>query len=174
MRRYPRAPLNSMILYLNKKHVYCSKGFDISPKALSMKNGHYPAEDGLPLVFGLLSYPDFSLMDPVTIKAFSKRSKDADFFFERTIFRLKARKIRTTDSCSAYEFMDISLKHRKKIEQYISLFSKNILFLLGLFETSEHDLMAARTLAFLLGYGNIHEINRFRQRVLHDYQNIMA
>ena len=174
MRRYPRAPLNSMILYLNKNRVYCSRGLDISPKALLMDNGSCPAEDGRPLLFGLLSYPDFSLMDPATIKAFSKRNEDPDFFFERTIFRLKAKKIRIARSCSAYEFIDISLKDREKIGQYISLFSKNMLFLLGFFEIPEHDPLAAKTLASLLGYGNIDEISSFRQRVLHDYQNIMV
>lgn len=171
MRRHPRAPLNSMILYLNKTHVFCSRGFDISPVGLSMENGPCPAEDGTPLLFGLVSYPDFSLMGTSPIKAFSR--KGADFFFERTIFRIKARKIRTSSPCSAYEFIDASPEHAQKINRYISIFSKNILFLLGLFEDPQYDPVAARSLASLLGHVRIDEMNTLRQKILHDYQNII-
>ncbi len=77
------------------------------------------------------------------------------------------------------QFVDLSFDDRNLIIEYVYTYSKNMTFLLGLFESvnKTNDLKVIENLkwcAGFLGYNGTLELTTLRQKILHDYQSIKS
>jgi hypothetical protein len=73
------------------------------------------------------------------------------------------------------EFIRISDTDQKLIEEYVTTFSSNIIYLQTLidsFNTDDETKVRVRTLAKILGYGNSEKIAQLRSDVTHDYKSL--
>ncbi|MCY4524131.1 MAG: PilZ domain-containing protein [Halobacteriovoraceae bacterium] len=182
-RKSVRAPLKSVILYELSGKVYRGETYNISQHGILMEYDSSNADKSFPSMFGLSCYPDFTKMNLEEIKALGKENKSMDFFIDKKVIRINLKPVRLFNKISLNNvekklagcvFIDASNKIKMEISRYISLFTKNMIFLLNLFEgkNSKNNIEALQALAFFLGHDKNQKTNTLRQKILHDYQSL--
>lgn len=176
-RAFLRAPLKTQVLFQDDEYVLKARILNISEGGILLENlPHIPEVPAIPLVLDLPSIPDL-LSTPKPQLLHLKLEE-----LPRKIIRVKARLVRKFEGESEIdalfvtkigcEFVKATEEERDVIREYVARFTKNIVFLLNQFESSNKDLEVLRKTAELLGYGGEEKIAFLRQKVLHDYQSL--
>ncbi len=179
-REHLRAPMKTKILYLGGDYVFKAYTLNISVGGVLLENlPHVPEVKSIPLMVPLTHYPELSQLGMEVIKGLQLES------FPRSVMRLKARIVRSFEGVSEVdkifvtkigcEFVFPTPESRELIEEYISLFSKNLVFFLNLFEgkgTVGDPKIVLRKVANVLGYDPKMQIGLLRLKALHDYQSL--
>lgn len=178
-REFLRAPLKSWVLYVDGEHVFKARTLNISEGGLLMSEfPHVPDGEMLPVAINLVHYPRFQGMDPEELKQLSLDD------LERTILKTKVKIVRSFENRSnvdlvfiniGTEFFDLTPEFKSTVTEYVETFTKNIVYLLSLFEslgkkTDQTEML--RMIADLLGYDRRMKIPLLRAKVLHDYQSL--
>ena len=182
-RKSLRAPLKSVILYETKGKVFRGIIHNISRDGILMEYDSIPENENFSAMIGLSCYPDFSKMNLEEIKGLGKKNAEMEFFFDKQTIRLKIKPVRlfkrvllngVEKKLAGCIFVEISNKDKMAINRYISLFARNMIFLLNLFEgqNPQNNIEALKTLAFFLGHDKDQEVSLLRQKILHDYQSL--
>lgn len=179
-RKHLRAPLKSEALYIDEDHVFKAKTLNISEGGILLcELPHVPEINALPMMVALIHYPKLGLLSPEKIKNLNTED------FPRSVIKLKARMVRTFEGKSTVEKLFLthigcelyppSEDAKAAIIEYVNVFAKNTVFLLGLFESNHHkkeQVELLRKVAELLGYDSAMAMPLLRQKVLHDYQSL--
>ncbi len=179
-RHYLRAPLVREILYEDDGAVLKALTSNISEGGVLLENlPHMPEINLIPLVLDIPNYPPVSEMLP----SFFTHAKVESL--ERRIIRVRAKIVRNFEKNNAIdaifipkvgcEFVKPTDEAAKVIFDYIKTFSKNIVYLLSLFESGKRkDIELLRQVSSFLGYNGQEKLLILRQKVLHDYQSLEA
>ena len=179
-RAHLRAPINDHLLYKCKNYVltgYCS---NISEGGLLIRHlSLVPEEREFEVMIPLTSYPDFSKMN---IGKLLSTTRDV---FERDVITATVSLVRSFEGLNEVErtlqtsigvrMTDMSRESKNLISSYVSTYSKNIIYLLGLFEHNDRKTSSValiRKTSELLGYDSEEKMLLLRLKILHDYQSL--
>ncbi len=178
-RQHLRAPLKSTALYDSDGHLLKAKIVNISEGGLLLENlPHFPEQREFYALLELVSYPTFSRL------SFERIFKYQPIMFERNILRVKCGIVRSFQGLSSVDklfinnigvrFIEVGGKEQALIADYVTVYKKNILYYLNLFENAHSDLRVRliRKLASLLGYDAQVPLNILRSKILHEYQSL--
>lgn len=179
-RKFLRAPLKSVCLYVDEEHVFKARVLNISEGGILLSDlPHIPEINSLPLAIDLLEFPRLQSMTMDQLKILSIDE------LPRIILKTKARMVRSFEGQSnvdkifvnfiGCEFYSQTPEFKAAVFQYVETFAKNTVFLLSLFESLGNrveQLEHLRTVAHLLGYDRRMKIPLLRAKVLHDYQSL--
>ena len=178
-RRHLRAPLFTEFLYEDDGHVLKAIINNISEGGVLLEAlPHVPEINLMPLMIEIPNYPIFANYGKDKLLTIKRET------IESEILRVRAKMVRSFEAQSAVdlifvpkigcEFVTPSLEFTESIKFYVSTFSKNMIYLLNLFESSstKHQVDVIRHVADFLGYRKDEKISLLRQKVLHDYQSL--
>jgi hypothetical protein len=176
-RAFLRAPLKTFSLYQDDDYVLKARLINISEGGVLIENlPHIPEVPAIPLVLDLPHVPDLLSMPSNQILHIKTSELDRD------IIRIKARIARQFEAESEVdklfvkkigcEFVKADEDERDKIREYVARFTRNIVYLLNQFESSNKNLSVLRKTAEILGYDGEERVSFLRQKVLHDYQSL--
>jgi hypothetical protein len=179
-RKFLRAPLKSVCLYVDGEHVFKARVLNISEGGVLLSDlPHIPEINSLPLAIDLLQFPR---LQTLTLEQLKVLNTDE---FPRVILKTKARMVRTFEGQSSVdkifvnfigcEFYNPEADFKIAVFQYVETFARNTVYLLSLFESlgnRTEQLELLRTVAHLLGYDRRMKIPLLRAKVLHDYQSL--
>jgi hypothetical protein len=179
-RAHLRSPLQTNVLYECDDNVFKANSINISEGGVLIENlPLVPEINSIPLMLCLPQYPDLHSQSASFLKQVKLEELDQE------ILRMRARMVRSFDGQSAVdkifvhqvgcEFVGPHPRSQKFISDYVSSFARNVIYLLGLFESSgrradQVDIL--RNVARLLGYKHDEKLSLLRQNVLHDYQSL--
>ena len=176
-RKYLRAPVNGPILFDDNGDALRGVMLNISEGgALLSELSHVPDINLIPMLIGLTQFPDFSSMPTDHILELKR-----GIFTKKIIGRLvRAKKVKSEVdqiflSNIACKFFDLDDSSQKVIHKYVTVFAKNIIFLLQLFEKNSSkgsNVNIIRKIAFLMNYDGNKKITDLKREVLHDYQSL--
>lgn len=179
-RKFLRAPLKSTALYADGEHVFKASILNVSEGGILLSElPHIPEANTLSAAIGLIEYPRFQGMSADEI---SKLTVDD---FPRKVLKIIIRIMRSFENQTnvdrvfinyigcEFAYPDSNIKH--EIVQYIENYTKNLVYLLSLFESlgnKAEQLETLRTIAHLLGYDRRMKVPLLRAKILHDYQSL--
>tara|TARA_B100000683_G_scaffold49240_1_gene46456 strand:+ start:836 stop:1399 length:564 start_codon:yes stop_codon:yes gene_type:complete len=177
-RAHLRAPLKSKIICALDDQVLLGQTMNISEGGILFSKGPKLSQgDEFHLMVDLPDYPNFSNFDKEEIL-------DLEWYsFEREVMRAKAKVMRAYETdfnderveCYGCSFLEADKNSILFIKNYVESYSKNIVYLLGLFESlgrGRLKLPILRKVGFLMGYNSDDKIHILRSRVLHDYRSL--
>tara|TARA_Y100001970_G_scaffold283985_1_gene400410 strand:- start:866 stop:1429 length:564 start_codon:yes stop_codon:yes gene_type:complete len=177
-RAHLRAPLKSKIICTSNDQVFLGKTMNISEGGVLFSKGPvFSQGDEFHLMVDLPDYPNFSDFDKEEIL-------DLEWYsFEREVMRAKAKVMRSFEAdfngkvteCYGCSFLKAEKNSVLFIKNYVNSYSKNILYLLSLFESlgrGRLNLPTLKKVAFLMGYSNDDKTHVLRSQVLHDYKSL--
>jgi len=173
-----RAPLKTFVLYDDDHFGFKAKAINISVSGLLLENlPHVPEVSALYLLLDLPQFPHFQSLGNEKIKKLDALS------FPRKIIRAKSKIIRSFEGQTevdkifiqkiGLEFVDLSQEKKDHIESYVTTFTKNIIYLLSLFESgtqTQNEVLYHASK--ILGYTADKNLANLRQKILHDYQSL--
>jgi len=179
-RKYLRAPLKSICLYVDGEHVFKARVLNISEGGILLSElPHIPEINSLPFAIDLPQFPRLQGMSLEQLKVLNVDE------FPRIVLKTKGRMVRSFENQTAVdrvfinyigcEFYNPSTEFKMAVFQYVETFARNTVFLLSLFESlgnRTEQLEMLRTVAHLLGYDRRMKIPLLRAKVLHDYQSL--
>jgi hypothetical protein len=179
-RKYIRAPLRSICLYVDGDYVFKARTNNISEGGILLSElPHIPDINALPLMIVLSEYPRFQTFSFDDLK---KMNFDD---FPQKVVKVKARLVRSFSGESnvdqifkkfiGCEFYASDDEFKNTVKNYVETYAKNIVYLLSLFESlgnKTEQLEALRTIAHFLGHDRWMKIPLLRAKVLHDYQSL--
>lgn len=179
-RRHLRAPFKESILYADGPYVLKAKTLNISEGGILLDElPSFPSTDEVNLLVSLPQLPSLKNFSLLKMQTFSKE------LFSRHVIRVRAHMVRREElsqdlenifrSRIGLEFTVINQQERKYIEEYVSTFSSNLIYLQTLidsFNTDEETRVRTRTLAKILGYQDTDRIAHLRSLVTHDYKSL--
>ena len=179
-RKYLRAPLRSVCLYVDGDYVFKARTNNISEGGILLSElPHIPEINALPLMMVLTEFPHFQTLSFDDLKKLSIED------FPQKVVKVKARLMRSFESESnvdkifkkfiGCEFYASNDEFREAVKSYVESYAKNIVYLLSLFESlgnRTEQLELLRTVAHILGYDRRMKIPLLRAKVLHDYQSL--
>lgn len=179
-RRHLRAPFKEPVLYADGPYVLKASTLNISEGGLLIDElPSFPATDEVPLMISLPQLPALKNFSLLKMQTFSKE------IFSRHVVRVKAKMVRREQlsqnldnifrSRFGLEFTRITPHEQKLIEEYVTTFASNLIYLQTLidsFNTDEETRLRVRTLAKILGYSNTEKIAQLRADVTHDYKSL--
>lgn len=179
-RSFLRAPVNDEILYLCDGYVLKGKCSNISEGGVLLSElGKVPEKSEFSVLIPLVQYPEFSKLGPQKVISVERASFDIE------IIRVKVNVVRSFEGKSEVEkiliknigaqFVNLAGADRILIVDFVSTFTKNLVYLLTLFESQSSkgaNISYIRKLADLLGYDGSLKLPLLRQKVLHDYQSL--
>ena len=179
-RRFLRAPFKDQVLYADGSFVQKASTLNISEGGLLIDElPSFPEKDEVPLLISLPQLPALKNFSLLKMQTFSKE------LFGRNVIRVKARLARREElsqnldnlfrSKFGLEFVRISPHDQKHIEEFVTTFSSNLIYLQTLidaFNTDEETKVRVRTLAKILGYDQTEKIAQLRAQVTHDYKSL--
>jgi len=175
-----RAPLSSRALFGDEGHVLRAQIKNISQGGVLLHNlPHVPRIKLVSLVFEIPMLAEISQMEASEIKKIKR--DDIDF----KIIRTKVKIARSFEGKSAIEsifvnniggqFLSMGKNEESYIADYVGLMSRNLVYLLSLFEgggKGEDRNIFLRHVSELLGYNSSEKIPMLRLKILHDYQSL--
>ena len=181
-RAHLRAPLKTKVLYWAGPDVFKALALNISKGGILLKNLPSPPNiQPIPLMFSLTHYPELNQMGSEAIKNLSLSS------LSRSVVRIEAQIARHSKegpprnksftSRVALKFISEDSQNKEQIENYVRIFSKNLVFFLGLFEgkgISGDPKLVLKKVAEILGHNPKGELNMIRLAALHEYQSLRA
>jgi PilZ domain len=179
-RRHLRAPFKETILYADGSYVLKASAVNISEGGLLVDElPSFPEQDEVPLMVSLPQLPALKNFTLLKMQTFSPE------LFPKHVIRVKAKMVRRVQlsqnldnlfrSRFGLEFIRISPGEQKYIEDYVTTFSSNLIYLQTLidsFNTDDETKMRVRTLAKILGYQDSDKIAHLRSLVTHDYKSL--
>lgn len=179
-RRYLRAPFKGPVLYADGDYVLMGSAINISEGGLLLDElPSFPDKDEVPLMVSVPQLPYLKNFSLIKMQTFTPE------LFSSHVIRAKAKMVRREElsrnldnifrSRFGLEFIRISPAEQKIIEEYVSTFSSNLIYLQTLidsFNTDEETKVKVRTLAKILGYQNTEKIAQLRSLVMHDYKSL--
>ncbi|MCO4793186.1 MAG: PilZ domain-containing protein [Bacteriovoracaceae bacterium] len=178
-RQHLRAPLFTEFLFEDDSHVLKARVNNISEGGVLLEAlPHVPEINLMPLMLEIPEYPSFSNLGREKLLSVNL------YGIESKILRVRAKMVRTFEAKSAVDlifvpkigcrFVTPSDEFTETIKNYVSTFSKNMIFLLNLFESSSSktQIDIIRHVSSFLGYQSDEKISILRQKVLHDYQSL--
>jgi len=186
-RQYTRANFSANVLFVDGDFVLKAKGHNVSEGGILLRDvPHIPEINAVPLLFMLpeLKYlGDLNFQE--TTQFYSSLQGKSSRLWQ--VVKVKSRLVRSfhKDALAmgalskhiAYEFVAFQQPARDLalIQAYVALFTKNIVYLLSLFEhahKSVEQLEHLKCVAKILGYDHQMKISLLRAKVLHDYQSL--
>jgi hypothetical protein len=173
---------------LRKEFLYEDEGFALKGRIKNISEGgillseisKIPEINRLPVLVPILHYPEFSQLGDQKILTMQD-----DHRFPMTVLRMRARIVRSfkgqTDAEKVFvdnigcEFVNPTADDISLVRDYVSIFARNVIYMLNLFENSGRSKEQAeiiRKLAKLFGYGMWERMPILRQKLLHDYQSL--
>lgn len=179
-RKHLRAPFKETVLYADGSYVLKAGTVNISEGGLLIDElPSFPSEDDVALMISIPQLPSLKNFTLLKMQTFSKE------LFGRHVIRVKAKMVRREQlsqnldnlfrSRFGLEFIRISPGDQKYIEEYVTTFSSNLIYLQTLidsFNTDEETKIRVRTLAKILGYDKSTKIAQLRSEVMHDYKSL--
>jgi PilZ domain len=179
-RRHLRAPFRESVLYADGSFVLKALALNISEGGLLIDElPSFPGQDEVPLLICLPQVPVLKNFSLIRMQTFSKE------LFSKRVVRVKAKMVRrhqlSQDLDNLFkakfglEFIRISPVDQKIIEEFVTTFSSNLIYLQTLidsFNTDEETRLKVRTLARILGYVNTEKISELRAEVTQDYKSL--
>jgi len=179
-RKFIRAPLKSAALYVDGEHVFKAKIINLSEGGVLLSElPHFPEAKIISLAISLIHYPRLSAMGHEELKQLDV----ADF--ERSVIKSKVKIMRNFENQTnvdrifinfvGCEFYNVTPEFKIVILNYVESFTKNMVYLLSLFESlgnRSEQLEVLRTVAHILGYDRRMKVPLLRAKVLHDYQSL--
>jgi hypothetical protein len=179
-RKFLRAPLKSVCLYVDGEHVFKARVLNISEGGILLSElPHIPEINSLPFAIDLPQFPRLQGMSLEQLKILNNED------FPRRILKTKGRMVRSFENQSAVdrvfinyigcEFYNPSSEYKMAVFQYVETFAKNTVYLLSLFESlgsRTEQLEILRAVAHILGYDRRMKVPLLRAKVLHDYQSL--
>jgi hypothetical protein len=167
------------MLFADGPNVLMARTLNISEDGLLVDElPSFPEADEVPL---MISLPLFPMFKNVSLEQLGAMGPEP---LQRKIFRAKARFVRkmqlTQDLDNIFrskfglQFVKMMDTDRKLIDQYVAIFSSNLVHLQTLIDSYNSDDEArerCKKLAPLLGYRE-HKISQLRLDVTHDYQSL--
>lgn len=179
-RKFLRAPLKSVCLYVDGEHVFKARVLNISEGGILLSDlPHIPEINSLPLAIDLPQFPRLNALSLEQVKSLDKEE------FPRLIIKTKCRMVRTFEGLRPVDrifvnfigcqFYDPSTEFKMAVFSYVETVAKNTVYLLSLFESlgkRNDQLELLRSVAHILGYDRNMKIPLLRAKVLHDYQSL--
>lgn len=179
-RRFLRAPFKEPVLYADGEYVHKASCLNISEGGLLIDElPSFPESDDVPLILSIPQLPALKNFSLLKMQTFSTE------LFGRNVIRVKARMARREQlsqnldnlfrSRFGLEFIRITPHDQKIIEEFVTTFSSNIIYLQTLidaFNTDDETKQRVRTLAKILGYDQTEKIAQLRAQVTHDYKSL--
>lgn len=179
-RRHLRAPYKESFLYADGSYVLKASALNISEGGLLVDEiPSFPGSDEVPL---LLSIPQIPSLKNFSLLKLQTYSQD---LFPRHMVRVKARMVRRHElsqnlenifkSKFGLEFIRMRVSDQKCIQDFVSTFAGNLVFLQTLidsFNTDEETKAKVRILAKILGYTDVERITQLRATVSQDYRSL--
>jgi hypothetical protein len=179
-RRHLRAPFKESILYADGSYVLKARALNISEGGLLIDElPSFPETDEVPLLLAIPQLPHLKNFSLLKMQTFSKE------LFGRHVIRVKARMVRREQlsqnldnlfrSRFGLEFISISQNDQKYVEEFVTTFSANLIYLqtmIDSFNTDDETKVKVRTLAKILGYEDTEKIAHLRAVVSHDYKSL--
>ncbi|GAB4023934.1 MAG: hypothetical protein Fur0010_27180 [Bdellovibrio sp.] len=176
-RAHLRAPLKVDLLYVDDKYVHAARTLNISEGGILIDYmPKVPDIRALPIMMPVVYFPDFTQMSHDEIKALELQHLD------KFVMRFRAKIVRSFEGMTdvekifvnriGCEFVKPDMIQKKVIADYVTMFARNIVFLLNLFQQGQSVVPVLRHTAGLLGYNSEEKLNMLRLKVLHDYQSL--
>lgn len=179
-RRHLRAPFKESVLYADGPYVFKATALNISEGGLLIDElPSFPESDDVPLLLSVPQLPSLKNFSLIKMQTFSKE------IFSKHVIRVKAKMVRREQlsqnldnlfkSRFGLEFIRITPADQKVVEEFVTTFSSNLIYLQTLidsFNTDEETKIRVRTLARILGYENTEKIAQLRALVTHDYKSL--
>ena len=179
-RRHLRAPFKETILYADGDYVFKASTINISEGGMLLDElPSFPSTDDVPLMISVPQLPSLKNFSLLKMQTFSAE------LFPRHVIRVKAKMVRREElsqnldnifrSRFGLEFIRITPTDQKIIEDFVTTFSSNLIYLQTLidsFNTDEETKVRVRTLAKILGYKDTERIAQLRSTVTHDYKSL--
>jgi hypothetical protein len=183
-RKNIRAPIKGEFLYDYQDYLLKGALANISEGGVCVGNlAKIPEVKFISAMFALPLYPDLSHLDQrhlsmQDVEQVEKKVVKATIKIVRSFSgedRLDGIFLREV-GC---QFVDLNFEDKNLVIEYVYTFSKNITFLLSLFESinKTNDIRLIENLrwcAGFLGYNASVELTKLRQKILHDYQSIKS
>lgn len=179
-RRHLRAPFKENILFADGDYVLRARALNISEGGVLLDQlPSFPATDEVSLLISLPQLPYLKNSTLLKMQTFSKE------LFGKHVVRASAKMTRREElsqnldnifkSRIGLQFSKINAQDQRYIEEYVSTFSSNLIYLQTLidsFNTDDETKVKSRTLAKILGYTEIERIAQLRSQVTHDYKSL--
>jgi hypothetical protein len=179
-RKHLRAPFKDTVLYADGSFVLKARALNISEGGLLLDQlPSFPDEDEVALMVSLPQIPSLKNFSLLKMQTFSKE------LFQCQVVRARARMVRREELSQnlnnifmarfGLQFVRISPKEQKLIDEYVTTFAANLIYLQTLidsFNTDEETKVKTRTLAAILGYQETEKIAHLRALVGHDYRSL--
>lgn len=179
-RRHLRAPFRESILYADGPYVLKATCLNISEGGILVNElPSFPEQDEVPLLLALPQIPSLKNFSLLKMQTFSKE------LFPKHVIRAKARMVRRQElaqnldnifrSKFGLEFIRLSPLDQKEVENFVTTFASNLIFLQTLmdsFNTDDETKNRVRTLAKILGYDETEKISHLRSVVTQDYKSL--
>lgn len=179
-RKHLRAPFREAVLYADGDYVFKALAINISEGGLLIDElPNFPEKDEVPLMISVPKFPSLKNFSLFKMQTFSSE------LFGRHVIRVRSRMVRREElsknlenlfqSRFGLEFVKISDQDQKVIEEFVTNFSSNLIYLQTLidaFNTDEDTRFRVRTLAKILGYRDTEKIAQLRAQVTHDYKSL--
>ncbi len=179
-RRYLRAPFWQDVLYADEDFVFKGKAKNISERGLLLSEiGHFPQTHIISFMTVLPQLPRFKNYDLDKLRSFNPENLVAQ------VVRFKAQIVRRFEIGSEIDgvFLNqigLSIEQihphdQQKINQYVEVFSSNLIYLLVLIDnlnTDKNNLEKFRILSEFLGYNKDEKLALLRKQVEDDYSSL--
>lgn len=179
-RRHLRAPFRETVLYADGDYVLKASTLNISEGGLLIDQlPSFPERDYVALMLSIPQLPFLKNFSLLKMQTFSKE------LFQRHVVRAKAKMVRREQlaqnldnifrSRFGLQFTRIDPKDQKYIEEYVTTFASNLIYLQTLidsFNSDDETKVKVRVLATILGYTDIEKIAHLRAQVTHDYKSL--
>jgi hypothetical protein len=179
-RRYQRAPFKESFIYADGDYVLIASTLNISRGGILIDQlPSFPGTDEVPLMFSLPELPSFKNFSILKMQAYSPE------LLKRQVIRAKVRIARREQlsqnldnifrSQFGVEFVRISENDQKLLDEYVSTFAANLIYLQTLidsFNSDEETKIKVRVLASILGYKKMDRISDLHAAVSLDYQSL--
>ena len=177
-RSYLRAPYRQEVLYVDDDFVFKAKTLNISEGGMLLDQiPHFP--DETTEVALMIKLPQFPYFKNFTIQKL--RTFNADMFSSKVV-RLKCKMVRKIGIKSKVDqafvsrvgvkFTDIGPREKKLINDYVNVFSSNLIYLQVLIDSmyaEKNNLEKIRLLSDILNYDPDWKVSQLRKVVQHDY-----
>lgn len=179
-RKYLRAPYHRDILYADSTFVLRAKAINISEGGLYLEElPSFPEHDEVPIIMALPQLPDYKSFTTYQMQVYSRESIGS--YVVRARVRIVRREELSQNLDNIFkariglEFSRIDSRDQQFVNDYVSTFSANIIFLQTLidsFNSDQETRVRTRVLANLLGYRETEKISQLRAEVSIDYKNL--
>ncbi len=179
-RRHLRAPVYDDILYSCGEYVLAGKCRNISEGGLLLSElSLVPDEKEFKVLLPITQYPDFAKLSIGRILMLERDHLDKE------VLKVKITVMRSFAGLSEVDkilltsigasFSGLSHLDQELIKAYVQTYTKNIVYLLSLFENNDRkktNNSLIRKVSEILGYDSQMKMALLRLKVLHDYQSL--